>query len=123
MTKSLVEKLTPILFAPVSMQQMATANDVPAKGPIWVSRTTFNKPDDRGELASTLHEAFVELAPSKGSVPECSIADVPVQWTAFRPSGQDKEPETTISEQEKFYGMIKDVRSDTVILYAHGGFY
>ena len=60
MTAGLIEKLTPLLFAPVSMQQMVTSRDKSAKGPVWVSRTTLNKPGDCNELKSVLVKAFKE---------------------------------------------------------------
>ncbi|KAJ4296425.1 hypothetical protein N0V90_006470 [Kalmusia sp. IMI 367209] len=123
MTSDFIEKLSPVLFAPVSMQQMVTSRDTPAKGPVWVTRTTLDKPGDSHELKRVLEEAFKALALTQESIGDFSIEDVDVQWTAFRPSGKDKEPEPSISEQEKFDGMMKDVSADTVILYAHGGFY
>jgi hypothetical protein len=109
MTGNLIEKITPMLFAPVSMQQTATTRDRPAKGPIWVSRTMFKKPADQEHLKEVLMKAFNELAPTKGTVGEFSIEDVNVQWTSFKPSGQEKETEPRISEQEKYDGMMEDV--------------
>lgn len=122
-TSDFIEKLKPVLFAPVSMQQMVTARDIPAKGPVWVSRTTFDKPEDNHELGSVLKDAFQALDFGGDSTYDFSIEDVDVQWTAYRPAGKEKEPEPEISEREKFNGIMKDVSRDTVILYAHGGFY
>ncbi|OAG06093.1 alpha/beta-hydrolase [Paraphaeosphaeria sporulosa] len=123
MTSGFIEKLKPILFAPVSMQQMVTAQDVPAKGPVWVSRTVFEKPEGSHELGSVLKDAFRALDFGGDSTYDFTIEDVDVQWTAYRPVGKEKEPEPEITEHEKFNGMMKDVPADTVILYAHGGFY
>ncbi|KAF2793393.1 alpha/beta-hydrolase, partial [Melanomma pulvis-pyrius CBS 109.77] len=108
---------------PVSMQQFVTAKDIPAKGPMWVSRTTFNKAEDGDDLKSIVMEALDDLAPGKERIEYFSVEDVNVQWTSFKPSGREKEPESSISEQEKYDGMMKDVTTDTVVLYAHGGFY
>ncbi|KAF2451072.1 alpha/beta-hydrolase [Karstenula rhodostoma CBS 690.94] len=123
MTSGLIEKLTPVLFAPVSMQKMVTSRDTPAKGPVWVSRTVFDKPEDSHELRSMLEDAFKPLDLGGDSTYDFSIEDVDVQWTAYRSAGKGKEPEPEISEQDKFDGLMKDISTDTVILYAHGGFY
>ncbi|PSN59376.1 alpha/beta-hydrolase [Corynespora cassiicola Philippines] len=112
MTANLVEKLKLVLFAPVTMRQMVTAEDTPATGSIWVSRSTFKKPDDCEELTSVLRKIFAELSPSKQSVVDFSIEHV-----------KEKEQEPTVSEQEKYDRALKDVTADIVILYAHGGFY
>jgi hypothetical protein len=123
MTSGFIEKLKPVLFASVSMQQMVTAQDIPAKGPVWVSRTVFHKPEGSHELVSVLRDAFKTLDFGGDSTYDFTVEGVDVQWTAYRPAGREKEPEPEISEREKFNGMMKDVSADTVILYAHGGFY
>ena len=123
MTADFIEKITLMLFAPVSMQQFVTAKDSQDKGPMWVSRTTFNKPEDQDELKSVVVKALDDLAPSKERIDDFSIKDVNVQWTSFKPLGQDKEPEAFISEQEKYDGIMKGVTTDIVALYARGGFY
>ncbi|KAF1836191.1 lipase/esteras-like protein [Decorospora gaudefroyi] len=123
MTKGLIEKMTPVLFAPVSMQQFATTKDTQARGPMWVSRTVFSKPKDPTELKAVVREALGDLAPGRERVGDFSIDDVKVQWTSFKPSSRAKEPEPSISEQEKYGGMMQDITTDIVALYAHGGFY
>jgi hypothetical protein len=123
MTAQFIEKITPVLFAPVSMQQFVTAKDTQAKGPMWVSRTTFDKMEDSKGLKDAVVKALDNLAPGKERVGDFTIEDVNVQWTSFKRSGREKEPEPPISEQDKYDGMMKDITTDTVILYAHGGFY
>lgn len=123
MTSSFIEKMTPMLFAPVSMQQFVTAKDSQAKGAMWVSRTTFYKSEDQHGLKSDIVQALNDLAPRTCRYDDFSIEDVNVQWTSYKPSGKEKEPEPSISEQEKYNGMMKDLISETVVLYAHGGFY
>ncbi|KAJ4369222.1 hypothetical protein N0V83_006307 [Neocucurbitaria cava] len=123
MTADFVEKITPMLFAPVSMQQYATAKDSPAKGTTCVSRTIFNKPEDQYELKSVTVQAINDLASGQKRIGEFSVEDVKVQWTSFKPSGRDKDLEPSISEQEKYNDMMKDITTDTVVLFAHGGFY
>ncbi|CAO2654549.1 Nn.00g112820.m01.CDS01 [Neocucurbitaria sp. VM-36] len=123
MTAEFVAKITPMLFAPVSMQQYVTAKDSPAKGTMWVSRTTFNEPEDQYELKSIVMKAIKDLAPVQEPIRDFPIEDVKAQWTSFRPSGQEKDLEPSLSEQEKYLGMLKDITTDTVVLFAHGGFY
>jgi hypothetical protein len=123
MTTKFVEKIRPMLFAPVSMQQFVTAKDSQAKGPLWVSRTKFNKAQDRDKLQQVVKEVLDHLSPCERRVSDFTIDDVNAQWTSFNPSGGDREPEPSISEQEKYDNMMKDITTDIVVLYAHGGFY
>lgn len=123
MTADFIEKITVIMFAPASMQQFVTAKDSQANGPLWVSRTTFNKPQDRDELKSVAVKALDDLVLCKGPIGDFSIKDVKVQCTSFKPLGQDKELEPSTREQEKYDGMMKGVTTDMVVLYAHCGFY
>jgi hypothetical protein len=124
MTTAFIEKIRPALFAPVSMQQFVTTKDNPAKGPMWVSRTTFPAPVDCEGLKGAVRSAIDDLTNTEeNKVGDFEIEDVKVQWTGSRPSGPEKEREPNISEREKYEGMMRDVKSDIVVLYAHGGFY
>jgi hypothetical protein len=123
MTKGFIEKIRPALFAPVSMQQYVTTKDTPAKGPVWVSRTKLSRPEDSEDLKSVVRAALDELSTEGNRIDDFSIEDVNVQWTAFKSSGGEKESEPDISDKEKYNCMMKDVTSDIVVLYAHGGFY
>lgn len=123
MTAGLLEKMTPVLFALVSMQQMVATRDTPGKGPVWVSRTTFKKPHNSEKLHAVLKEAFEELSSVGNSVTDFSVEGVNVQWTGFRPSGAEKKNEPDISEEAKYERLMKDVTTETVVICEHGGFY
>jgi hypothetical protein len=123
MTTKFVEKIRPMLFAPVSMQQFVTAKDSQAKGPLWVSRTQFKKAEDGDNLQQVVKEALDHLAPGKGRDSDFTVDDVDAQWTSFNPSGGERDPEPSISEREKYDSMMKDITTDIVVLYVHGGFY
>ena len=87
MTADFIQKIKPMLSAPVSMQQFATAKDSQAKGPMRASRTMFNKPEDRDEFKSVVVKALDDPAPGKERIGDFSIKDVNVQWTSFNPLG------------------------------------
>jgi hypothetical protein len=123
MTRAFVEKIKPMLFAPVSMQQFVTQKDSQAKGPMWVIRTKFEKEDGRDNIRQVVKEALDCLAPCEASVGEFTVDNVKAQWTSFNPSAGEGEPEPSVSEQEKYDSMMKDITTDIVVLYAHGGFY
>lgn len=123
MTTNLVDKMMPILFAPISMQQSVSTADSQAKGPIWVSRNTLKKTDDGNDLKHTVIESLSDLSPKVSGDWAFSVEDVHVQWTSFKNDGKHTDLEPAISEQEKYNAMMEGITSDTVVLYAHGGFY
>lgn len=90
---------------------------------MWVNRTIFDKLKDLNELNRVVVKALSDMTPGKEQIGDFSVEDVNVQWTSFKPSRQEKEPEPSIGEQEKYNGMMKDFTTDVVVLYAHGGFY
>lgn len=123
MTADWVEQKGSMLFLPISMQQFATTQDFPPKGPIWVSRDVLKCPDDEQEISTVVSNAIQYLDSSSEPIRIFAAEDVKVQWTAFKSSGEVAERDACSSEEETYKSMESDLKSEAVVLYAHGGFY
>ena len=96
--------------------------DPEVKGPSWVSRTSFPAPkDDTNGPQSLLERAIEVLGDGKGQYTRPSVEDVDARWTGHRPGVGEDEAEPSASEQQKYRGLMKDVRSPLTIMYFHGG--
>lgn len=123
LTQTFLKKKGHLFYAPVSIQQAISAADSPATGPVWASRTTFPAPKDNALLTAVM-EAIIDLGDgSSTDLISPSLADVKVQWSGYRVGAKQNDTEPDISEKEKYRGLMKDTRSETTILYVHGGFY
>lgn len=105
---------------PISKQQTPFHSDVPAKGPMWISRVTLPSGGTH-EILHAVEEVIQK--PGDGSetydVPDC--VDVKAEWVGYRSGVEKGTPEPKVSEEEKYRLLIRDVEDDTVMLYAHGG--
>lgn len=122
MKQDFVSRKAHLYYLPVSMQQAATAVDIPAKGPAWASRVTLPAPSN-DNVVRVILDAIKDLGNGDEDFAAPSLADVKAQWSGYRPKAQEKEEEPDISEKEKYEGLMKDTTSKTTMLYAHGGFY
>lgn len=120
--RDFVSRKAHLYYAPVSMQQAATAVDIPAKGPAWASRVVLPAPGD-DTIVRAISNAIKHLGNGDEDFAALSLADVKAQWSGYRPKAMGNEEEPDISEKEKYEGMMKDTISKTTMLYAHGGFY
>ncbi|KAL9619808.1 MAG: hypothetical protein Q9160_005644 [Pyrenula sp. 1 TL-2023] len=109
-------------YSPVSFQQFKTTADRPARGPIWVSRTSF-PPVASNDITHALHEAIRDLGSGGETYEKPIFEDVKVQWTGYRSGAGPTDPEPNIEEREKYRHLTEDLESDTVIYYIHGGFH
>jgi hypothetical protein len=110
-----------LFYAPISLQQAATTADQPAKGPVWASRTAFPAPND-DSIISSITGAIQSLSGDLNREElVATVADVKVQWSGFRSGVGENGDEPNIAEKEKYRGLMKDMKSRTTIIYAHGG--
>ncbi|KAF5877910.1 putative lipase esterase protein [Botrytis fragariae] len=109
-----------LFYTPISLQQAITTADQPATGPVWASRTILPAPKDDC-IITAITEAIYDLDDGSCADLVATLADVQVQWSGFRSGVGRHEKEPTISEEDKYKGLMKDTRSKTTIIYAHGG--
>jgi hypothetical protein len=120
------EKHELVYYIPISGQQEPFLEDTPAKGPLWVSRLTVPAPapaagEEEHPIVRAVREAIAALADGSETydVPEC--VDVAAEWVGPRAGVDRKAPEPEMGEGEKYGMLLKEVRNDTVLMYAHGG--
>jgi len=102
--------------------QKASLIDPVDKGPSWVSRTIFPAPkDELNGLQSLLESAIEALCNGKGQYTGPSTEAVDARWTGQRPGVGEEKAEPAASEQEKYRGLVKDLKSPLTIMYFHGG--
>jgi len=96
----------------LSKTQQASLIDPDVKGPSWVSRTSFPAPRDESNGPRSLLESAIEaLGNGKGQYTSPSTEAVVVRWTGHRPGVGEEEAEPAASEQEKYRGLAKDLKS------------
>jgi hypothetical protein len=124
LTDAFLERRSNVFFAPISMQQMATSQDVPAKGKVWAARTTFSVADVE-PIGTLVNDAIRSLGNEAAHrVPlKVSVEDVHVQWSGFRAAAEPKEEEPEIEEDEKYRRLMTETTSQVTMLHCHGGFY
>jgi hypothetical protein len=109
-----------VYHTPISKQQSFFPADAPAEGNVWVSRLTIAGNGEAG-VAAAVKEA-IELTGDGTEIftmPACE--DITAEWVSCRPGGKKEDPEPKVPENWKYFSMLKDLKSDVVMLYAHGG--
>ena len=106
----------------ISFQQRASWRDFGVKGPMWVAKTTFPKPED--DVQDAIFQALDDLKTIGDEtfiVPH--VVPIEAEWTGPRSNVEKGQPLPDISEEEKYKELRKELPGDTVILYFHGGAY
>jgi acetyl esterase/lipase len=113
----------------LSSSQRASLHDPGVKGKKWISRYTIPKPPEgSSDVAERLFSA-IDALKSTGDGDEAAykkpeLAAIDVEWTGHRADAGDSDPEPPdMSESEKYANLMKEVTSDAVVLYLHGGAY
>jgi hypothetical protein len=114
------EKRELVYYIPISGQQAPFLEDPPAKGPMWVSRVTVPAAG-KHTIVQAVQEAIAALGDGTETydVPEC--VDIGAEWVGSRPGVNRKASEPQMPESEKYEMLIKEIKNDAVLLYAHGG--
>lgn len=125
LTDNFLDRKAHIFFLPISMQQMATSQDMPARGNVWAARTTVTV-TAKDTVATLFQRAINGLAngpDQKVEVGDCVVEDVKAQWSGWRADVSRDEEEPEVEEGEKYERLMGEVTSDLTMLHAHGGFY
>lgn len=104
-------------------EQQRNSNKIPeVKGPMWVTKIAFPAPpedDVRQKLLKAIGD--MKTVGEEYTVPE--LLPVEGEWHGPRAGVPKTEPDPTIPEEEKYERMMKEVKTDAVVLYFHGGAY
>ena len=104
----------------ISEQQKRTLNEIPVKGPTWVSKFTI-PPSPEDDIRELLFRAIDQGNEGKVNYfrPKCQPLDA--QWTGYRAGAGKDTQEPDMSEEEKYRALVNDTKSPFVILYVYGG--
>lgn len=119
--------LTPSKPLSITQTQKLVNRDPGVKGRIWVSTYTASAPSGGG-IRDAMVRAVTGL--QEGAPLERSLLDglsdagpVEAEWTGYRAGATEDSEPPAMSEQEKYAEMMKEVKTETTILYFHGGAY
>lgn len=104
----------------ISSQQVPFLKDFPARGPMWISRVTVPSNGDN-EVVKVLEKVIRLLGDGTETYDVPACVDVKAEWVGYRAGVDRKTPEPKVSEKEKYNLLMKEVQSEAVMLYAHGG--
>lgn len=97
-------------------------SDPGVKGNIWVSKTAFPAPPE-DDIRKLVLSAIKTLGEGGEEYDTPSLEPVTGEWVGYRAGVSAGTPEPSISEQEKYTSLLKEVESDVTVLYFHGGSY
>ncbi|KAH6647697.1 alpha/beta hydrolase fold-domain-containing protein [Truncatella angustata] len=111
---------------PISKTQAMTLKDPGVQGRIWICTVSSQVPPEtsiRNALLAVIHttkEDFV-AAGEQCRIPD--IIPIEAEWTGYRVAAERNSKPPSISEEEKYDEMMKEVKSELTVLYFHGGAY
>jgi hypothetical protein len=108
---------------PIGKIQRGSIRDPGIKGKMWISKVTMPKPEDSDGLTprDALDVAFKELGDGSETYTHPDVAAVEAEWTGYRSGVERGAPRPDIPEEEQYERLMSEVKSDTTILYFHGG--
>lgn len=106
---------------PVSQQQKRSTRDPGVRGPLWVSKVRFPRPED--DVQRAVCAAIDALKTGGETYDEPGVAPVEAEWTGYRSGVGRLATLPDISEREKYRELLKDSPADMVVIYFHGGAY
>jgi hypothetical protein len=108
---------------PIGKIQRGSTRDPGIKGKMWISKVTMPKPEDSDGLTprDALDVAFKELGDGSETYTHPDVAAVEAEWTGYRSGVERGAPRPDIPEEEQYERLMSEVKSDTTILYFHGG--
>ena len=110
----------PQCWQSISQRQESSALDPEAKGPVWVSRVTLPPPEE-DDVRQALFETIDRLSTESETYTKPASAPVEGEWVGHRRNVEAQTFEPTITEKEKYDGLMKDTSSEVTMLYVHGG--
>lgn len=123
--------LTPSKPMSISATQKVLNRDPGIKGRIWVAKYTAPVPPEPSIRDCVIRAVESMRAPNNDGTLLAPLKDirwpdlVPVEaeWTGYRAGATPQSRLPPISEAEKYVEMMKEVKSQTTVLYFHGGAY
>jgi acetyl esterase/lipase len=106
----------------ISKLQYQTCKDSGVKGEMWISRVTASVPLE-DDLRQLLFKTIDQMKQGGEEYTQPPLLPVEAEWTGYRANVAKSEPEPSISEEEKYVSLMKEVTSDVTVLYFHGGAY
>jgi acetyl esterase/lipase len=106
----------------LSDSQASSVKDPGVTGHKWISRYTIPKPKE-DDIRQILFTAIEDLKEGEEAYTKPDLLPTEVEWTGYRQDVKDNEPEPDMPDVEKYKNLMKEVTSDVVILYLHGGAY
>ncbi|GAQ36457.1 hypothetical protein AtubIFM55763_008272 [Aspergillus tubingensis] len=110
-----------VFSSPVGKQQRDSMRDPGIKGPMWVSKVTFPKPED--DVQDAVIKAIEDLKKGDETYNIPGVTPLEAEWTGYRSGVHKNAPQPDISEEAKYEELKKEAKEDMVILYLHGGAY
>lgn len=104
---------------PVAKQQRGSLKDPGIKGPMWISKVEFPKPEI--EVQDALIRVIEDLKEGEETYTVPGLVGVQAEWTGHRAGADGKSTLPDISEEEKYKKLMGDVKEDMTLLYFHGG--
>ncbi len=102
--------------ARVAKTQRLSLKDPGIKGKMWVSKVVLPRPSEDDLLAAVIEG--VDSLKDDGAVwTKPKLEDASAEWTG----ASNNSPQSKISEEEKYKGMMKEVTEPATVLYFHGG--
>lgn len=106
----------------ISRMQKLSMRDPGVKGKMWVSRVEFPIPEEvEGGVRDVTLRSIKELGDGSEKYWEPSLEPLEAEWTGYRKDAKSDEAEPSIAESAKYDNLMKEVTSDVVVLYFHGG--
>ncbi|KAL2014193.1 hypothetical protein VTN00DRAFT_1718 [Thermoascus crustaceus] len=106
---------------PVSKQQQRSTHDPGVRGPLWVSKVRFPRPED--DVRRAVFAAIDALKTGGETYDEPGVMPVEAEWTGYRSGVGRRTPLPDISEEEKYKRLLKESPADMTVIYFHGGAY
>ena len=118
--KTLRAMLAPHHPTPISKQQKSSLYDPGIKGNMWISKVTLPVPP-QDDLVNLLNQAVEDLKQPSEIYTPAPMAAVEAEWTGYRANVDQHRPRPDLSERQHYSKLMSEVRSDTTLLYFHGG--
>ncbi|KAH6631479.1 hypothetical protein F5144DRAFT_592482 [Chaetomium tenue] len=107
----------------ITKQQAMFLTDNGVKGRLWVSKAAFPAPPGAA-LQNSVSKAIRDLGAGSEEYTMPTLQAVEGEWVGYRAGVKANTPEPTgLSEREKYEHLVGDRKTDTTLLYFHGGSY
>lgn len=103
---------------PVTKQQQETQKEAKNTEPIWLCPFEFPIPEE-DNIRDTVLGVIKDLGDGHETFAPVEIVAVKVEWVGYRRATQLPSP--ALSTEERYRMLEKDLSSEAVLLFVHGG--